>query len=415
MKRISTFLPSDNMQYYMRIREWRRNELTDKMGSQTRIKQLRDDPLAAGRVVRCQSGMARMETFKHNVEMVRSHLSYTEGELMQVMDILQRTNEIAIQGANGIYSAEQTAYMAEEVDQLLHELVTLGNAKSELGDSLFAGFRLNGDAFRVGTGPVSASKVERIVSVDYIGDIGRNAVEITQGAHTFYNLPGNVAFWAENQQIYASTEATNYQVQEDSLIRIDGVDIRLTGGDNIYAVMSKINDSTAAVKAHLDPVSNALVLSTTTAHQLWAEDVGQGTVLQDLGILAEGDDSPPMNLAPSARAYGGSIFDMVIHLRDGLLAGNTEDIGGATLRGVQDSIEQVSHMLADIGAQDTRLQITAARLEHDIPEVLDMSSQELDLDVTEAITQLKMLEYTHQAAVATSARLLTPTLLDFLR
>lgn len=35
--------------------------------------------------------------------------------------------------------------------------------------------------------------------------------------------------------------------------------------------------------------------------------------------------------------------------------------------------------------------------------------------MSEAITDLKMLEYTHKAAMQTAARILQPTLLDFLR
>jgi flagellar hook-associated protein 3 FlgL len=106
---------------------------------------------------------------------------------------------------------------------------------------------------------------------------------------------------------------------------------------------------------------------------------------------------------------------MAMHLRDSLLEANIESVGGASLRGIQQSVEHLAHMLAELGAQDTRLQITSSRLDHNIPEVLKMSSQEVDLDITEAITRLKMLEHTHQAAVATTARLLKPTLLDFLR
>jgi flagellar hook-associated protein 3 FlgL len=44
-----------------------------------------------------------------------------------------------------------------------------------------------------------------------------------------------------------------------------------------------------------------------------------------------------------------------------------------------------------------------------------MGAEEADIDVTEAITELKMLEFAHRAALATTARILKPTLLDFLR
>ena len=56
-------MPSDNMQYYMREREFRMNELSEKMASQERIKELRNDPLGAGRATRFDSRVRRMKDF----------------------------------------------------------------------------------------------------------------------------------------------------------------------------------------------------------------------------------------------------------------------------------------------------------------------------------------------------------------
>jgi hypothetical protein len=47
MKRISSQLPANDSSYYMRMREWEMSQASAKMGAQSRIKDLRDDPLAA--------------------------------------------------------------------------------------------------------------------------------------------------------------------------------------------------------------------------------------------------------------------------------------------------------------------------------------------------------------------------------
>jgi flagellar hook-associated protein 3 FlgL len=192
------------------------------------------------------------------------------------------------------------------------------------------------------------------------------------------------------------------------------VTIELQAGDNVGGIIARINDSAAPVRARLDPVQNSLVLETTRPHQIWLED-RSGTVLQDLGLIAAGDTSPPGNLALSAREFGGSLYDMVIHLRDSLFAGDVEAVGGSGLRGIGQSIESLTGWLADLGARDARMQIVSARLNYEIPEVEGLYSQEVDLDLSKAITDLKMLEYTHKAALNTTARILRPTLLDFLR
>ena len=415
MRRISSAMPNDNMQYHLRNREFRMNEVSEKMASQERIKELRDDPLGAGRAVRLDSNVRRMARFDRNIDIVRGNLAVTEGYMREAVDILQRVNELAVQGANGIYSKEQMGAMAEEVDQLLKELIQIGNARSEEGNSLFAGTLIRSDAFRPRLGPVAGSGVERVVSVDYTGNAGINMAEVDQGSFMPTALPGSTAFWAENQQVYAAVDATTYRVQQDTAIRIDGVEIRLAAGDNAAAIIAKINDSAAPARASLDPVQNSLVVSGTRPHEIWLEDLEGGTVLQDLGILRGGGGSPPANLAPSARVFGGSVFDMVIHLRDRLFAGDSGEVGGSGLRGVQQAIESLTTTMADIGSRDERLALVSGRLNYEIPEVQGLLSREVDLDLSKAITDLKMLEHTHQAALGTSARILRPTLLDFLR
>jgi len=138
-------------------------------------------------------------------------------------------------------------------------------------------------------------------------------------------------------------------------------------------------------------------------------------VLQDLGIVSREDRTPPINVADSAHVFGGSIFDMIIYIRDRMFEGDTESIGGSGLRGIKDAINSMSATLAQIGAEDSRLETTGKRLAYEIPEVEKMNAEEVDIDVTEGITELKMLEYAHTAALSTTARILRPTLLDFLR
>jgi flagellar hook-associated protein 3 FlgL len=416
MKRISTNLPNTDMSYYLRLREWQMSEAENKIAAQTRIKDLRNHPLAAGHSTRFQSREARLERYSENITRARGGLTLAEGNLTSALDVLQRVRELAVQGANGIYSPEQLAYMGDEVNQLLGELVGVANGKDGQGNYLFSGYRARTEPFRVHSGRVEGSRGAAVINgVEYVGDIGRAKAEIDELEVSDFTIPGNRVFWAEKQQIFSAREATTYRVQRDSSIRIDGVQIDLKEGDNIYAIIERINASSAPVRARLDPVKNSLALEGTYPHQIWAEDVDGSTVLQDLGILAPGDRKPPLNASDTAAVFGGSVFDMVMHLRDSLYRGDQEAVGGSALRGIDDSVETLTAHLAEIGAIDTRLEVTEKRLAWEKPEYTRFDSQERDLDLTQAITELKMLEYTHQAALSTAARILPPTLLDFLR
>ncbi len=110
------------------------------------------------------------------------------------------------------------------------------------------------------------------------------------------------------------------------------------------------------------------------------------------------------------------MFDQVIALRNDLFEGSTEKTGGSGLRGLESSITNLAGVLGEVGARDARLDVTAKRLSFEQPELVRFDSQERDLDMAEAITQLRTLETTHEAALAATSRVLNrPKLLDFLR
>jgi flagellar hook-associated protein 3 FlgL len=408
-------MTNDDMQFHLRAREHKMNSLQNKMAAQTRILDPRDDPTAAAHASRYRSVIHRLERFAKNVEYAQANHQITEGRVREAVDILHRVREITIQGANGTYSKDEMKYMGNEVNELLNQLVDIANAKNGEGNTIFSGDKTKSLPFRAVTGSVAGSGSGVITNVEYVGTIGENYTEISDGTYLKLNYPGNKIFWAENQQLFPATDASSYQVGEDTSIYIDGVAINLKEGDTIHGIIAKINDSDAPVRARLDPMRNSLVLETTTPHQLWLRDAPDGRVLQDLGILKDNESPPPHNLQPAARSFGGSMFDMVIKLRDDLFRGDVIEVGGRDIRGIDDALSGVLASLGDIGAQGKRLEFTYARLNTEIPDMKSLNSMTVDLDMTEAITELKMLEYTHKAALSTAGRILQPTLLDFLR
>jgi len=408
-------MPNTDMQFYMREREYRMNSVQNKMAGQTRILNLRDDPTAAAHAVRYQSTIHRLEQFSKNVEYAQGNLKITEDKVREAVEILQRVRELAVQGANGVYAKEDLRALGIEVNQLLNQLVEIANARNGDGTTLFSGDKTGSLPFRAVLGNVGGMGENVITQVEYIGTITENRAEVSDGIYMRLNYPGNRVFWAENQQIYSAVDATEYVLGEDARIFIDGVGIDLKAGDSIHAIIAKINDSEAPVKARLDPVRGSLVIESTTPHQIWLQDTPNGRVLQELGLLRDGASPPPANLDPTVRTFGGSVFDMVIRLRDELFKGNSIDVGGRALRGIDNALNSLLATLGDIGAQGKRLEYTYARLQTEIPDMKEMYSQTKDLDMTAAIIDLKLMENTHQAALSTAARILQPTLLDFLR
>jgi flagellar hook-associated protein 3 FlgL len=305
--------------------------------------------------------------------------------------------------------------MGQEVNALLEEFVQVANARNGDGETLFSGSETRSLPFRAIRGNVSGAPGQVITEVQYTGDIGVRETEVAEGSFVETNIPGNKAFWAENHQIFSSVNATGYQVDEAGTFYIDGTPINVQPGDTAAAIVQKINDSEAAVRARIDPVQQSMVLETTTPHQMWLQSGENSTVLQDLGIISDTESPAGANIDPSADSFGGSLFDMIIRLRNELYAGDNRDVGGAVLQGLDRGMDNLLSNMAQVGARDSRLEFVAKRTEREIPQISQLNSNEVDVDVTQAITDMRMMEYTHRAALNAASRIIQPTLLDFLR
>jgi flagellar hook-associated protein 3 FlgL len=414
MRRISSQMHNMDTQSNLRLQEFRLNKANNQIGSQQRIQQLRDDPIAAGHLVRYQSYLSRVNQFEKNALTLSDQFSLREGYMDDSLQIMQRVRELAVTGANGIYGKDDLKNMATEVDELLKALVQNANAVSADGNSIFGGTNTKATAFEIEMGNVEGSGVPLIQNVKYNGNITVNQVEVDENKYMVNDNVGNKTFWAENQQIFGARDASAWQASSDGVISVDGVEIQISQGDNIYSLVSKINDSSAAVKASVDPIRKSLNLATTDARQLWIQDVN-GNVLNELGMVKDSSQKPPYNLETGVRVSGGSLFDTVIAFRNALLSGDQESIGGRVLGSLDMGINNLVTRLAKSGSEYERAQLNAARSSKLALDVTQMVSREGDLDFTQAVTDMKMLDYANQATLSQAGKMYNSTLLNYMR
>jgi flagellar hook-associated protein 3 FlgL len=426
MQRVSSDMMNNDMQFWLRRTEGNLSSQESRMATQNRIQNLRDDPLGAARAVRYDSVVSRLQRFDKNAGMAADGYKVAENYVRQAQDIVQRLREIAVQGANGVYTPEDQKYMAQEVDELTAELVSIANARGPDGAFLFSGGKAGTEPFRSVMGAAPGAGHEVLTAVQYLGDRGGPAAQVAEDSEIPLSQPGSDIFWAENQIAVSDFDARDWRATRDSSITVDGTRIDIKAGDTVYALAAKINDSGAAVKASIDPRSFALTLQTTLPHQLRIEELpasvtggspapaGSLGPLQELGILARTGLAPD-NFAPSARVSGGSLFDVAMRLRDSLNRGDIIDTGGIALAGLDAGLGNLNRRVAELGSRSERLATVQARLAREIPDTTALLAREKDLDLTQAITDYKMLEYAHKAALGFAGRSLPQTLLDFLR
>jgi flagellar hook-associated protein 3 FlgL len=414
-------MPHIDAQYQLRLHEERLAKIQSQIGSQNRIQELRDDPLAAAHTVRYQSYLARLERFEKNALYAKDHYNVVYGYMNEALSIMQRVRELAVQGANGTYTPEDQRLMGVEINELVKELASLSNTTGPDGKQVFAGDKAFTEPFRIVEGTIPGGGEIMVVRVEYRGAGASRRTEISDNTYVDLDLGGGEAFWAEKMKIFSSVDATNYRVSASGSFFIDGNEIRVAPGDTLPAIVAKINDSPAPVKAYIDPDTRGLVLEGTNPHLIRAEDAvspnGDGpTVLKDLGIIR----GNMVNNAPNwdnmrSRISGGSMFDMLIRLRDALYRGDQDFIGSQGIGGMDLAISNLTTRIAEIGGRQERAETVWQQLNTEIPNVSANIARESSVNMTDAATDLKMLDYAHKAALQTAARILPVSLLDFLR
>jgi flagellar hook-associated protein 3 FlgL len=408
-------MPNTDMQYYLRRQEEALHNLQSKIASGNRLNQLRDDPLAATHAVRYESYLARLERFESNALYAKDHYNQIDIYLQRAVEVMQRIRELAVTGANGIYTKDDSRNMGVEVNELLKELVSISNAVGPDGKQLFAGDKAFTEPFRIVEGTVEGGGETLVVNVEYRGSGPARNAEISENTYTQLDIGGGEAFWAERMQIFSGIDASQWRAAEDGAFYIDGYEISVRAGDTLPAIVANINESGAPVKASVDPETRGLILTGTNPHLIRVEDKQGSRTMEELGIIQFNNDPSAPNWSPGARVAGGSVFDMVLRLRNALYRGDQGFIGSLGIGGIDLALGNLETRLTDIGSRQERAMTSWAKLNQEIPNVSAMLSREAAVNMIDAATDLGMMDFAHKAALQTAAKIIPPTLLDFLR
>ena len=100
-----------------------------------------DDPAAAARIIDLNQSIKQTEQYQSNINAARQRLSLENGVLQNATDILQRINELGIQGLNATNSPGDRSAIAVEMEALNQQLVGLANTRNANGEYLFSGFK----------------------------------------------------------------------------------------------------------------------------------------------------------------------------------------------------------------------------------------------------------------------------------
>lgn len=137
-------------------------------------------------------------------------------------------------------------------------------------------------------------------------------------------------------------------------------------------------------------------------------------------ISLETSNGVVMSVNLSGSSLFGSSTDSTNAFRvlDDLKNGLNNNDQAAISQAIGDLDSRIEHVLekwAEIGAKSNRLELTKNRLEDENNNLKNLLSKVEDVDMAELIIKLKSEESVYQAALSSGARIIQPSLVDYLR
>ena len=134
------------------------------------------------------------------------------------------------------------------------------------------------------------------------------------------------------------------------------------------------------------------------------------TIYYEIGVGVE----IPINLTAQEVFVDSGVFTSLQNIVTQLENNDTQSLSADAIGPIQDSIDQVLACRSKVGASVNRLEMTKARLEEQEINFSNLQAEVDGADPAWVIMQLKEQENVYRASLAVGARVIMPTLVDFL-
>ena len=210
---------------------------------------------------------------------------------------------------------------------------------------------------------------------------------------------------------YESSQRAIIKSEVDQLIEHIGSLANSKAGEKYIYNGTKTNQPLVDI----DALKAFLADPTLNVDTIYTDPAGAPTATGKIEFEVSKGIQVQVNMQPES-VFGGGLFDDLRRLST-LLA--TPTTTGKDLSAELATLDTMSQSLiterSELGARANRLELVDNRLQdHEIIAKTIMSDNE-DIDVEKVIMELKSHETVHRAALSAGARIIQPTLLDFLR
>jgi len=193
----------NNTMFGVRYHSQNMTRLQEQITTGSRILRASDEPASAYRVMTLQDSAKILDDYNSNLTEVELSLSEGSNALQSMSELFARVNVLVTQASNGTYMVDNREALAEEIDQILEQCVSLANHKV-MGRYIFGGQNSFNPPYEI------TRENGRIVDVRYTGSYSDQPVPVGPRITMSGQLVGE-KFFRNNQreapEIYGASGA----------------------------------------------------------------------------------------------------------------------------------------------------------------------------------------------------------------
>lgn len=370
--------------------------LQEQVSTGSRVNRASDDPSDAYRILALNSQERTLESYQENIIDLTGVLEISSTILTDMNGRLTDMLALLTQIVGGVQGPEAPARLASTVDDMLEQVISLANTKYS-NQYLFGGNKTNRPPY------VVQYEGDKIASVTYQGSDAARDMEVADAVRVEGYRAGDDMFRVDNRdapEFLSETGAANGT--GTSTVRGD---VWLTVEHDGTNYQISIDDGATFVAVPAGGMANQAVTDSRTGRVLYVDTTGiSSTGVEFVRVPGTYD-----------------VFNTLINLRDLLL--NDKDIptqellsyvneGIAAVREVQGLLGQAN---VSVGSEIHFLEQLKNNMEDVQFDAQDQTSYLQDADVAQIAVDLSRLEILYQMSLSVTAKLMSTSLLDFIR
>lgn len=399
------------------------DKLYEDYSTGKKIHRPSDDPILVARSLKINTDISENDQFKKNINDASSVLDKTETSLNELNSVLLRVRDLTTQASNGVLTKEDTLNIQAEVKQLKEAITKISN-DTYVGRHIYSGYKTdkpymneNGSYNLIMDKEVKTDRIKVPITISAPDDEFELTITGVEGADGLKH--------SEKYQVDLANKAYG-SIEELRTELESAINTPLPAGSKTFEVKIENDNLIITNKNIKDDQKYAFkVDSTVLQKQLGLEklNVSQSNekVKYNVGVSADLD----------INVRGDQVFGAVLDTDDDGIADKTlmdtmNDLISHLEKGDTDKVSEIldeidghrtniSMLKSEIGARTNTAETIKDRIEQTEVNFAKLLSQTEDTDMAETSMQFMTMQSIYQASLNVGAKIIQPTLVDFIR